>query len=226
MFCSTDRIPVASGRRWRQTSYLSLLQLLLFILLCRADVVSAEASLTIKLAVASAMAVLMFILLMIIIVIGITCNKWYDKYQTKLGRGKIPAISSFWKKRKSIRHSVESARSKDPLSTYNSVIIPSPNPRNNETDTWIKKWANDTRQYEEMTKEMELGDETVEVPLDEIKTLSDSSKDGVPNGSLSHSVKTTEESLPSSYASISKVKTDEAKTETENQQNDIDTVVL
>ncbi|CAI9727607.1 Hypothetical predicted protein [Octopus vulgaris] len=190
MSCSTYRIPVASGRRWRQTSYLSLLQILLFILLCRADVVSAEASLTIKLAVASAMAVLMFILLMIIIVIGITCNKWYDKYQTKLGRGKIPAISSFWKKRKSIRHSVESARSKDPLSTYNN--------------TWIKKWANDTRQYEEMTKEMELGDETVEVPLDEIKTLSDSSKDGVPNGSLSHSVKTTEESLPSSYASISK----------------------
>ncbi|GAB1603459.1 uncharacterized protein LOC115216627 [Argonauta hians] len=209
-----QRIFAFSGRTLISLTYSSLL--LLFILLTQAEVVMAVST-TVKVAITSALAMLMLLILLILIVLGITCNKWYDKYQTRLGRGKIPNISSFWKKRKTVS-SVESIRSKDPLSTYNSVIIPSPNARDSDTDTWIKKWAHDTKHYEEMTKEMELGDEEVDMQTREQSQI----RDVVIQDSTSPSVKTSEESLPSSYASIVKRKeygssedTDKTEQETE-----------
>lgn len=215
------------------------------ILLYRTDMAMAEENLTMTLAVASSVAVFMFAVLIGVIIVGITCNRWFDKYQSRLGRGKVPRIAGFWKKKKKTHHSLNSITSKAELNNYNSVIIPTSNTRNSHTDTWIKKWANDTRQYEEVSKEMQLGEEGFdEVPLTDVGALAtDASRNTM------QSEETGEMSIPSNTSTVianhvsavpqteeEKEEEEEEEEEEENKQNptseslpangDIDVVIL
>lgn len=169
------------------------------ILLYRTDMVLAEENLTMSLAVASSVAVFMFAVLIGVIIVGITCDRWFDKYQSRLGRGKVPRIAGFWKKKKKSHHALASMRSKTEMNNYNSVVIPtSANSRNSHTDTWIKKWANDSRQYEEVSKEIQLGEEGFdEVPLTDVTGLAnDVSKNKV------QSEETGEMSIPRTGSTV------------------------